>query len=112
MVHRCYPLITLPCTCLARCEAECSNIPRFRDRRAHAARDAGYQCELCGGSAGVLALSRQGVSTMEAAQERGALIVTLDEVVPPALLARLVFFPGDSFERPAEVCASCSPLQY
>jgi phosphatidylinositol glycan class O len=42
--------------------------------------------------AGALARLQQGVPTTEVAREQGTVAVTLDEVVPLALLARLAFF--------------------
>ena len=59
-----------------------------------AARDArAIHANLAADPAGVLArLQQQGVSTIGVAQEQGVVAVTLDEVVPLALLARLAFF--------------------
>jgi hypothetical protein len=98
----CYPLGALPCTCLARRTAERSKIPRACDRRAlrtpqtyrRCARRAGSPCEPCGRSRGRTRsiTTRHVMLTTEVAQEQGVVAVTLDEVVPLALLARLAFF--------------------
>ena len=58
-----------------------------------AARDArAFHASLAADPAGVIARLQQGVSTTEVSRERGVVSVTLDEVVPLALLARLAFF--------------------
>jgi phosphatidylinositol glycan class O len=58
-----------------------------------AARDArALQASFATDPARTLARLQQGVSTTEVAHETGAVGVTLDEVVPIALLARLAFF--------------------
>jgi GPI ethanolamine phosphate transferase 3 subunit O len=58
-----------------------------------AVRDARVvHANLAADPAGVLARLQQGVSKTEIAQEQGIVSVTLDEVVPLALLARLAFF--------------------
>jgi GPI ethanolamine phosphate transferase 3 subunit O len=60
-------------------------IDAVRDARA-------VHANLAADPAGVLARLQQGVSKTEIAQEQGIVAVTLDEVVPLALLARLAFF--------------------
>ena len=60
-------------------------IDAVRDSRA-------LQASFAADPAGALARLQQGGSTTEVARERGVVAVTLDEVVPLALLARLAFF--------------------
>ncbi|KAF8497832.1 hypothetical protein F5888DRAFT_258256 [Russula emetica] len=123
----CYPLGALPCTCLARRTAECSNIPRACDRRAlrtpqtyRRAAARGVHANLAADPApGVLPRLQQGVSTTEVAQEQGVMAITSDEVVPDvplALLERLAFFASGhqatllSIQwKSAFVATSCSP---
>ena len=91
--RRCRPLGARPRTRLARCTAERTDIPRARDRRAvralvDAARDArALQASFATDPACAIARLQQGASMAQVVREQGPAPVSLDEVVPLALLA-------------------------